>query len=146
MRKVLVWFTLIQLVLVLLQFYLATFGAFERPVPAVGSEDAAIGWHAINGIFVIPVFSLITTILALVARSPGKLTLYASGPLLMALVQMFVIFPLAELAGGTETKTSTASLVVMGFHALVGVVMLGAAVLAFTGARTQAGARSVSSV
>lgn len=138
MRKVLVWFTIIQLALVLLQFYLATFGAFQRPVPPVGSPDAMIGLHAMNGIIVIPIVSLIATILAPIAKAPGRLIMYTGGPLAMALVQMFVLFPLAEAFGATETKTTTGSLVVMGFHAVVGLVMLWSAVLAVRGARNHA--------
>lgn len=140
MRKVLVWFTIIQLALVLLQFYLATFGAFERPVPAVGSEDAAIGWHAMNGFTVMPLVSLITVIVAAIARAPGRVTLYCAAPLVAMLLQLG-LFELAALTGASETKTGTAGLVILGFHAIVGVVMLGAAILAWRGAQAHAKGR-----
>lgn len=135
MRKALVGFTLVQLALVILQFYLATFGAFERPTPAVGAEGAAIGWHAMNGTIAIPAISLLTTIMAAIARAPGRIILLSAVPLLAALVQIMVLFPLAGMAGSTETKTNTGGLVVLGFHAIVGVAMLWAAVVAFRGAQ-----------
>ncbi|WP_084956423.1 hypothetical protein [Thermoactinospora rubra] len=135
MRKVLVGCTAVQLALVILQFYLSTFGGMERPSPAPGQEGAAITWHALNGVFVIPVVSLITTIVAAVARASGRIIGLCAGPLLLALVQLFVIFPLAAALGATEERTTTASLFVFGFHAIVGVVMLWASVMAFRGAR-----------
>lgn len=143
MRKVFVWFAAIQLALVIVQFYLATFGAFETPKPPPGTEGAAIGWHALNGVLVLPIFSLLTTIMAAIARAPGRVIFMASGPLLGALVQLFVLFPLADLVGTTETKTNTAGLVVLGFHAIVGVLLLGAAIEALRGARTHARAAAV---
>ncbi|NUR87608.1 MAG: hypothetical protein HOY71_26295, partial [Nonomuraea sp.] len=90
MRKVLVGFTVLQLALVVLQFYLSTFGAFQTPHPT--SEDgAAIGWHAMNGIFVIPAASLLTTIVAAFARAPGKLIGLCAGPLVLVAIQILVI-------------------------------------------------------
>ncbi|WP_327085681.1 DUF6220 domain-containing protein [Nonomuraea sp. NBC_01738] len=134
MRKVLLWFAGIQLALVILQFYLATFGAFETPEPPPGA-DSAIAYHAINGVFVIPAFGLLVIIVALVAKAPGRLIGAAASPLVMALVQLFVIFPLAELLGATEDHTTPASLFAFGFHAIVGLVMLGGAFEAVRGAR-----------
>ncbi|GAA2397877.1 hypothetical protein GCM10010404_64540 [Nonomuraea africana] len=137
MRKVLVVFTVIQLALVVLQFYLATYGAFETPEPA-DPESAAIGWHVLNGFMVIPAVSLVTTILAAVARAPGKLIGLCAAPIVLVAIQMFVLFPLAELAGATMEKTTPASLYVLGFHAIVGVLLLGAAISAVRGAQAHA--------
>ncbi|WP_431893466.1 DUF6220 domain-containing protein [Nonomuraea sp. bgisy101] len=137
MRKVLVVFTVIQLALVVLQFYLATYGAFETPRPS-NPEAAAIGWHVMNGFILIPAVSLITTIIAAIARAPGKLIGTCAAPIVLVAVQMFVLFPLAELAGATQEKTSPASLYVLGFHAIVGVLLLGAAISAWRGAQAHA--------
>lgn len=137
MRKVLVGFTVLQLALVILQFYLATFGAFQTPPPTT-PEGAAIGWHAMNGIFAIPAVSLLTTIVAAIAKAPGKLIGLCAGPLVLVAVQIFVVFPLAEVAGATEERTTTASLFVFGFHAIVGLGLLWVAIAAYRGARQHA--------
>ncbi|GIH50709.1 hypothetical protein SAMN05421833_128110 [Microbispora rosea] len=129
MRKVFFGFAVVQLVAVLAQFYLATFGAFETPQPAPGDPDAAINYHVTNGSLVIPLVSLLTTTAALAARAGGKLAGLSILPLVLAAVQLFVIFPLAELAGATDTATTTAGLAVMGFHALDGVAILAVAVV-----------------
>ncbi|WP_182885146.1 DUF6220 domain-containing protein [Microbispora sp. H10885] len=129
MRKVFFGLAVVQLVAVLAQFYLATFGAFETPHPAPGDPDAAIGYHAMNGTMVIPLVSLVAAIAALAARAGGRTAGLAILPFVLVAVQLFVIFPLAEIAGATETATTTASLFVMGFHALDGVAILAAAVV-----------------
>ncbi len=135
MRKVFFGFAVLQLVVVLAQFYLATFGAFEAPHPAPGDPDAAIGYHVTNGSLVIPLVSLLTAITALAARAGGKVAGLSILPFTLAAVQLFVIFPLAELAGTTDTATTTAGLVVMGFHALDGVAILAVAVVVVRRAR-----------
>ncbi|XVQ89008.1 DUF6220 domain-containing protein [Microbispora siamensis] len=135
MRKVFFGFAVLQLVAVLAQFYLATFGAFETPHPAPGDPNAAINYHAMNGTMVIPLVSLLTTVVALIARAGGKVAGLSILPFVLVAVQLFVIFPLAEIAGATETATTTASLVVMGFHALDGVAILAVAVVVVRRAR-----------
>ena len=135
MRKVFFGFAVVQLVVVLAQFYLSTFGAFETPHPAPGDPDAAINYHVTNGSLVIPLVSLLTMITALAARAGGRLAGLSILPLALAAVQLFVIFPLAELAGATDTATTTAGLVVMGFHALDGVAILAVAVVVVRRAR-----------
>ncbi|GLW97413.1 DUF6220 domain-containing protein [Microtetraspora sp. NBRC 16547] len=134
MRKAYFGFTVVLLISVLAQFYFATFGAFERPVPAAGAEGAMINYHAMNGTMVIPVLSLLTTIVAAIARAGGKQIGLAITPLLLVVVQLFGIFSLAEALGTTQDKTNTAGLIVLGFHALDGVALLGVAVLLVRGA------------
>ncbi|MFF4123270.1 DUF6220 domain-containing protein [Microbispora rosea] len=84
MRKVFFGFAVVQLVAVLAQFYLATFGAFETPQPAPGDPDAAINYHVTNGSLVIPLVSLLTTTAALAARAGGKLAGLSILPLVLA--------------------------------------------------------------
>ncbi|MGW5684561.1 DUF6220 domain-containing protein [Nonomuraea sp. NPDC003754] len=145
MRKVLVVCTVVQLALVVLQFYLATYGAFETPRPA-DPDAAAINWHVANGFIVIPAVALITTIIAAIARAPGKVIAAGAAPIVLVAVQMFVLFPLAELAGATMDRTTPASLFVLGFHAVVGVLLLGVAISASRGARAHARAVAVPAV
>ncbi|MEV7802332.1 DUF6220 domain-containing protein [Microbispora sp. NPDC088329] len=135
MRKVFFGFAVLQLVAVLAQFYLATFGAFETPHPAPGDPDAAIGYHAMNGTMIMPLLSLLTTVVALIARAGGKLVGLSILPFVLVAVQLLVIFSLAEIAGWTENSTTTGSLVVLGFHALDGVAILAVAVILVQRAR-----------
>ncbi|WP_432932710.1 DUF6220 domain-containing protein [Microbispora sp. CA-135349] len=135
MRKVFFGFAVLQLVAVLAQFYLATFGAFETPHPAPGDPDAAIGYHAMNGTMIMPLLSLLTTVVALIARAGGKLVGLSILPFVLVAVQLLVIFSLAEIAGWTENSTTTGSLVVLGFHALDGVAILAVAVILVQQAR-----------
>ncbi|GIH74036.1 DUF6220 domain-containing protein [Planobispora longispora] len=137
MRKVFLSFAAILLLAVLVQFYLATFGAFQRPLPTPG-DFGAMGPHVLNGLFVIPVVSLITTIAAAVTRSGAKLIWLSIAPLGIAAAQIFVIFPLAELAGADATRTTTASHVVLGFHAVLGLFLLWASVTVLREARSPA--------
>ncbi|MCT9930501.1 DUF6220 domain-containing protein [Planotetraspora sp. A-T 1434] len=138
MRKAYFVLTVLQLVAVLAQFYFATFGAFEIPHPAPGDPNAAIGYHIINGTMIIPVISIIVTIAAALAKAGGRLVGLSIVPFVLVAVQLFVIFPLAEIAGATETKTTTAALAVMGFHALDGVAILAVAVILVRKARALA--------
>jgi hypothetical protein len=138
MRKVFVGFAALQLLAVILQFYLATFGAFETPHPAPGSEGGAIQYHAINGTMIIPIVSLLTTIVAALARAGGRLIGLSIAPLALVAVQLLVIFSLAEIVGGSTTKTNTASLFVLGFHSIDGLVILWAALTVLRGARALA--------
>ncbi|WP_433509793.1 DUF6220 domain-containing protein [Nonomuraea sp. CA-143628] len=134
MRRALVGCAVAQIVVVILQFYLATFGAFQMPRPT-GTDPAAIGLHAANGLFVIPAVSLVATIVAALAKVPGKLIALSAAPLLLSAVQMLVVFPLAGLAGATVDDTPLASLFVYGLHAVVGLGQLWAVIAAYRAVR-----------
>ncbi|GAA1012357.1 hypothetical protein Aple_007640 [Acrocarpospora pleiomorpha] len=135
MRKVFFWFSVLTLVAVLAQFYFATFGAFERPVPALGAEDSAIMPHVINGTMIIPLLSIVLTVIAAIAKVGRQLIWLSITPFALVAVQLFVIFEIAGLLGATEDKTTTASLFVLGFHALDGVAILFVAVTVVRKAR-----------
>ncbi|GAA0412608.1 hypothetical protein Acor_16740 [Acrocarpospora corrugata] len=135
MRKVFFWFAVLTLVAVLAQFYLATFGAFERPVPAPGAEGSAITPHVINGTMIIPLLSILLTIVAAVAKVGRQLIWLSIAPFGLVAVQLFVIFELAGLLGAAPEKTTTAGLFVLGFHALDGVALLWVAVTVVRKAR-----------
>ena len=137
MRRALVGFAVAQIVVVILQFYLATFGAFQLPHPT-GDEPAAIGLHAANGLFVIPAVSLLTTLVAAFARAPARLALLCAAPLLLSAAQMLIVFPLAGVAGATDGDTPLASLFVYGLHGLVGLAQLWAVIAGYRGARRHA--------
>jgi hypothetical protein len=136
MRKVFLVFAGLLLVAVIAQFYLATFGAFERPLPEPGT--GALVPHAMNGTMVIPILSLLTTIIAAVARAGGRLIALSIAPLVLAAAQLFVIFPLTELTGSTMEQTNTGGHIVLGFHAIVGLLLLWAVVVLFREVRALA--------
>jgi hypothetical protein len=136
LRKVFLVFAGLLLVAVIAQFYLATFGAFERPLPE--PETGAIVPHAINGTMVIPILSLLTTIVAAVAGAGRRLIALSLVPLVVFVGQLFVLFPLAGLAGATMEKTNTGGHIVLGFHAIFGLLMLWAVVVLFREARVLA--------
>ncbi|WP_433413325.1 hypothetical protein ACQP1V_29570 [Microtetraspora malaysiensis] len=125
MRKVYYGCTVVQLVTVLVLFYLVTFGAFERPAPLPGSAGALIDYHIIVGELVIPLLSLLTTIVAAIARAGARLVTLSITPFALVAIQLFVVFSLAEMAGHTDERSTTGGLIVLGFHSLVGVAVLG---------------------
>ncbi|GAA3445901.1 DUF6220 domain-containing protein [Planomonospora venezuelensis] len=137
MRKVFLSFAALLLLAVLVQFYLATFGAFQRPLPTAG-DPGALTPHVVNGLAVIPLLSLATTIVAAVARAGARLVWLSVSPVGIAAAQIFVIFPLVELAGADGTRTTTASHAVLGFHAVLGLLLLWATVVVFREARSLA--------
>lgn len=130
MRKVLLGFATLQLVAVIAQFYLATFGAFERPLPPPGT--GAIEPHAINGIFVLPLLALLTAIVAAVAKAGGRMIGLSLVPLAISLAQLLVVFPLAEMVGWSDDQpTTTAVHAVLGLHGLLGLLLMWAAAVLF---------------
>ncbi|WP_066946876.1 DUF6220 domain-containing protein [Microtetraspora fusca] len=138
MRKVYYGFTVVQLVTVLALFYLVTFGAFERPAPLPGTEGALIDYHIMVGEMVVPLLSLLTTIVAAIARAGARLVTLSITPFALIAVQLFVIFSLAEMAGHTDERSTTGGLIVLGFHSLVGVTILGVAAVLVHRARALA--------
>ncbi|MFD0788554.1 DUF6220 domain-containing protein, partial [Micromonospora azadirachtae] len=88
MRKTLVVVSLLLLVAFALQFVFAAVGAFTKP-----ADDGAYSLHSINGMAVIPVLTLLTILLAVLAKAPGRLIGLAVLPLglvvLQALLAMF---------------------------------------------------------
>ncbi|MDF5755915.1 DUF6220 domain-containing protein [Spongiactinospora sp. TRM90649] len=137
MRKAFLALATLQLVAVIAQFYFATFGAFQRPIPAGGSMGA-LEPHVINGTMIIPLLGLVVTVVAAIARAGGRMIWWSVTPVLVVIAQLFVVFPVAELFGFTAEQTTTGAHVAMGFHAILGLVLLLASVRAFQGARALA--------
>ncbi|MGW3351947.1 hypothetical protein ACWDA3_52385 [Nonomuraea rubra] len=132
MRKILIVLAALQVGAVLVQFYLATFGAFHRPQPA--PMAGPIVPHIINGTIVIPVLSLVIALVAAAARAGGRLVGLALVPVGVVVAQLFVVFPLAGMFGEPGVST-TGSNAVLGFHAVLGLVLLWAVVAEYRGAR-----------
>jgi Family of unknown function (DUF6220) len=124
MRKVHFVISSLLLVAVLLQFYLVGVGVFSMP------EDELFGLHSANGRFVVSILLLLNIPAAALAR--GRTLRYALGLLgLMALQTL--IFVIAIVTTGSnpfeDVVITTAGTIILSFHALNGLVILGVTVL-----------------
>jgi hypothetical protein len=105
-----------------LQFVFAAVGAFtETP------DDNAYALHSITGMAVLPVLSLLTTLLAVLAKAPGRLVALTVLPLGLILLQVL-------LAGLADGFSGTAESIVGGLHAVNGIVAVHVAVAVARGA------------
>ena len=124
MRKVHFVLSALVLAAVVLQFYLAGVGVFSMP------EDELFGLHTANGRFVVPVLLLLNIAAAALAR--GRTLRYALG-LVGLLALQTVIFVIAIVTTGSnpfeDVVITTAGTVILSFHALNGLVILGVTVL-----------------
>ena len=123
MRKVHFVLSVLVLAAVVLQFYLAGVGVFSMP------EDELFGLHTANGRFVIPVLLLLNIPAAALAR--GRTLRYALG-LVGLLALQTVIFVIAIVTTGSnpfeDVVITTAGTVILSFHALNGLLILGVTV------------------
>ncbi|HSU35079.1 MAG TPA: DUF6220 domain-containing protein [Propionibacteriaceae bacterium] len=120
MRKVHFVLSVLVLAAVVLQFYLAGVGVFSMP------EDELFGLHTANGRFVIPVLLLLNIAAAALAR--GRTLRYALG-LVGLLALQTVIFVIAIVTTGSnpfeDVVITTAGTVILSFHVINGLVILG---------------------
>ncbi|MFI5892230.1 DUF6220 domain-containing protein [Actinoplanes sp. NPDC051513] len=117
MRKALVIASSLLLVAFALQFVFAAVGAFAKP--AGGDGDYAL--HSITGMAVIPALTVLTTVLALLSRAPGRVVGLAILPLGVVLLQVL----LAALANGLTDDAGASTpvaLIIGGLHAVNGIV------------------------
>ncbi|MEV0583318.1 hypothetical protein [Nonomuraea sp. NPDC050310] len=122
MRRILLILAALQVAAVIVQFYLATFGAFHRPQPAPLTGPMVP--HFVNGVIVIPVLALLLALVAALAKAGGRQIGLALAPLGVVVGQLFVLFPLAELVSETPGSFSLGTDVVLGFHAILGLLLL----------------------
>ncbi len=117
MRKVFAGLAIALALTVVAQFYLAASGAFD-PAPA----DESFGSHRALG-YGIVLFAILLTIVAPLARMPGRLigmTALVAG-LGVAQVLIRVLADAVDDSGGTSTD---AGQLVFGLHAIKGLIML----------------------
>ncbi|GAA0578760.1 hypothetical protein GCM10010172_74540 [Paractinoplanes ferrugineus] len=99
-----------------LQFVFAAVGAFTRP-----AADGSYVLHTVNGSAVIPALTVLTVLLAALARAPGRLIALAALPLGLVILQML----LAAMAKGLTDDaggSTTVGLIIGGLHAVNGIV------------------------
>lgn len=126
MRKLYLVLSGLVLLAVLAQFYFAAYGAFSIP-----REHADFSMHSVNGIMVIPLLSLLTTLAARLARAPGRLIGLAAAPFGLVLVQI-LLFVLTHMVTAFEyDRSSPGGQVILGFHAINALGILTVAALGF---------------
>ena len=133
MRKVYLVLTGLMLLAVVAQFYFAAVGAFARP-----QQDTSFVLHDVTGTLVIPVLAILATVVALVARVPGRLVGLTILPLGLIVVQVLIVV-LGKAFDDGDT-TSPAALAVLGLHAINGLAVMAVAGTVFARARALANA------
>ncbi|MET8280396.1 DUF6220 domain-containing protein [Micromonospora sp. NPDC005174] len=129
MRKAFVVSSGLLLAAFALQFVFAAVGGFTKP-----ADDGAYALHSINGMAVIPVLTLLTALLAALARAPGRLIALAILPLGLVVVQ--ALLAMLANAGTDAVGVSTPfGLIVGGLHAVNGIVAVHVVVGVLRGAR-----------
>jgi hypothetical protein len=104
---------------VLVQFYFAAVGAFDRP-----QDDDSFSLHSLTGMGVIPLLSLLATGAAALARAPGRLIGLTILPLGLTLVQVLIIVVGNVVSGGSDDNTTPAGLAILGLHAVNGLAIM----------------------
>lgn len=119
MRKVFVIIAGLLLAVVVIQFFLAAMGAFERP----RTEDS-FAPHRMLG-WAVPILALLTTGAAALARAPGRLIGLAALPIALGVMQALIrVF--ADMLGDADDTTSLAGVVVFGVHGVNALLIMGA--------------------
>lgn len=121
-------------VAVLVQFYFAAVGAFDRP-----QDDDSFSLHSLTGMVVIPLLSLLATGAAALARAPGRLIGLTILPLGLAVVQVLIIVVGNVVSGGSDDNTTPAGLAILGLHAVNGLAIMAVVGLVNRRARTLRG-------
>lgn len=130
MRKVYCGLAGLMLAAVVAQFSFAAVGAFTKP----GGDDAYI-LHSVTGMMVIPVLSVLATVVAALARAPGRMIGLTILPFGLVLVQMLIIGVGSALSDSDAgDRTTPAALVVLSLHGINGLVIMGVAGRIFAGA------------
>lgn len=133
MRRVYAALTGLLLLAVLAQFYFAAVGAFAKP-----QKDNSFALHSVTGMLVIPLLSLLATIVAALARAPGRLIGLSILPLGLVVVQVLII-ALGDAVSGSADTTTPAGLAILGLHAINGLAIMAVSGLLFRRARMLAG-------
>jgi hypothetical protein len=115
-RKAFVIVSSLLLVSFALQFVFAAVGAFTKP-----AGDDAYALHSINGMAVIPVLTLLTTLFAALAKAPGRVIGLAILPLGLVVVQV-LLSALADGFTDAAGGSTPLGLTIGGLHAINGIV------------------------
>jgi hypothetical protein len=132
-RKAFVIISTLLLASFVLQFAFAAVGAFTKP-----AGDSAYALHSVNGMAVIPVLTLLTTLFAALAKAPGRIIGLAILPLGLVVVQVLIAV-LANAFTDTAGASTPVGLTIAALHALNGIVAVHVVVSVHRAARRLAG-------
>jgi len=118
MRRIYLVLTALLLLAVVAQFYFAGVGAFDKP-----RDDSSFALHSVNGMLVIPALSILATIVAALARAPGRLIALSIAPFGLVVVQMLINI----VGGSSDDRTGAGNLAVLGLHAVNGLFIMAVA-------------------
>jgi hypothetical protein len=133
MRRAFVIVSALLLAAFVLQFVFAAVGAFTRP-----AGDGAYTLHSVNGSAVIPALTLLTIVLAALAKAPGRLIALAALALGLVVAQA-LIAALANAFTDAAGASTPLGLTVAGLHALNGIIAVHVVVNVLRAARKLAG-------
>lgn len=137
MRRVFVVLAGLLFLAILVQFYFAAVGAFDRP-----QDDDSFALHSVTGMMIIPLLSILTAVAAALARAPGRLIGMSLAPLGLVVVQVLIIVVGNVVTGGSDEDTGPAGLFVLGLHAVNALFVMGAAGAVLRRARAFAAEKS----
>ncbi|GAA1263457.1 hypothetical protein Psi02_59160 [Planotetraspora silvatica] len=129
MRRVYLGLAGLMLAAVMVQWYLAAVGAFDKP-----QEDDSFALHSMNGMMIIPILSLLATVAAALSKAPGRTIGLTILPLGLIIVQVLII-ALGNALNDSSGNTTPASLAVLGLHAINGMAIAAVSVMVFRQAR-----------
>ncbi|MFE0531190.1 DUF6220 domain-containing protein [Micromonospora parva] len=133
MRKALVIISALTLVAFALQFIFAAVGGFTKP-----AGDGAYALHSVNGMAVIPVLTLLTVLIAALAKAPGRLIGLAVLPVGLVILQPLIAM-LANAFADASGVSTPLGLTIGGLHALNGIIAVHVVVGVHRAARKLAG-------
>lgn len=130
MRRAYVVLVGLLMLAIVAQFYFAAVGAFDKP-----QDDDSFALHAVNGMMVIPLLSLLATLVAALARAPGRLIGLTVLPAGLIVLQVLITELGKNIGGSTDDKTTAAALAFLGLHAINGLAIMGVSGMVLRGAR-----------
>jgi len=115
---------------VVVQFYFAAVGGFAKP-----QDDQSFALHLMDGMMIIPALSLLATLVAALARAPGRLIGLTALPLGLIALQVLITEVGKGLGASTEDNTTPAALAFLGLHAINGLAIMAVVGITMRGAR-----------
>jgi hypothetical protein len=134
-RRIYVALAGLMLLAVLAQFYFAAVGAFDKP-----QDDESFALHLVIGMMIIPVVSLLATLVAALARAPGRLIGLTVAPVGLIILQVLITELGENLGGSTDDHTTPVALAFLGLHAINGMFIMAVSGMVMRGARQFAAA------
>lgn len=135
MRRVYLALVGLMVLAVVLQFYFAAVGAFAKP-----QDDDSFALHLMDGMMILPVLALLATLVAALARAPGRLIGLTALPLGLIVLQVLITEVGKSLGASTEDNTTPAALALLGLHAVNGLAIMAVVGITMRAARTFAAA------